>query len=131
MCIVHLFNTSIIHIFYRTQVLLIGQKFSKIFDKNFSLHNMLSTYLFYLPKAFPKIFKIFLLNLSKLQLLVFQCLKLEIVNDFWFKNFLLLLYSSHLLKMNSHSNLDFFETSSLLVHIPANVGSQHIDNITP
>ena len=59
MCIIHLFNNSIIHIFYRTQVLLIVQKFFKIFDKSFSLHNMLCTTLFYFPKSIPKIFKNF------------------------------------------------------------------------
>ena len=43
------------------------------------LNNMLPTSLFSSPKVFPKTFKIFLLNLSKLQLLIFRCLKLAIV----------------------------------------------------
>ena len=59
MYILHLFNNSIIHIFHRTQVLRIVQKFSKIFDKNFFLHNMLCTTTFYFPKSIPKIFKNF------------------------------------------------------------------------
>ena len=59
MCIIHLLNNSIIHIFYRTQVLRIVQKFSKIFDKIFSLNNMLCTTLFYFLKSIPKISKNF------------------------------------------------------------------------
>ena len=68
--------------------------------------------------------------MSKLQLLVFQCLKLAIAKVLLF----LELLASALLFTLAENELSLepclFETSSLLVHIPANVGSQLIDNIT-
>ena len=83
--------------------------------------------LFYFPKAFSKLFTNFLSSLPHLlSLQLFQCLKLAVVKDFCFQSFLLLLHSSLLVKMNSHLNLDFPKLL-LLVHIPANVGSQLID----
>ena len=130
MCILHLFNTSIIHIFYRTQVLRIGQKLSKIFNKIFLYITCFIHLPFTSPKAFPKSFKIFLLNLPKLLILTPHFLMFETCNCQSFLAFRTPCFcvSRHLLKMNSHLNLDFFNTSSLLVQKPATVGSQLIDN---
>ena len=129
MCIIHLFNTPLIRIFYRTQVLRIVQIFSKNFDKNFSLHNILHTSLFYFLKSIPKNFQNF--SFAPLKILISHFSMFETCNcrnSFCFQNSLLLFFSSLLLKMNSHLNLDFFNTSSLLVQKPANAGSQLIDN---
>ena len=82
MCIIHLFNTSIIHIFYTTQVLRIVQIFFRIFDKNFSLHNMLHLSLFYFPKSIPKNFQNFSFAPFKTLTSHIRCLKLAIAKVF-------------------------------------------------
>ena len=103
------------------------KKFSKIFgQKFFLLQNMFYNFsltLKSIPKKFSKIFFRPLENchLYKMSLLVFKCLKLEIAKVLF--QLLLLLYSSLLLKMNSHFNLDFskllhfwFTYPPMLVH---------------
>ena len=103
------------------------KKFSKIFGQKFFLYKTCSTTFLEPSKAFPENFPKFSFDLlknchlCKMSLLVFQCLKLEIANVFF--QLLLLLFSSLLLKVNSHFNLDFskllhfwFTYPPMLVH---------------
>ena len=86
MCIRHLYNTSLFPIFYRTQVLPMVQKFSKIFDKKNFLYTTCFVLLYFTSqKHSPKMFKNLLLNFSTF---TFQCLKLAIVKVFLFSEFL-------------------------------------------
>ena len=88
MCIVHLFNTSIIHIFYRTQVLRIVQKFSKIFNKNFFLQKHVLNIFVLLPHSQPKNFQKSS-SITFTNSLTFQRLKLALlqIKDFCFQSF--------------------------------------------
>ena len=56
MCLIRLFNTSLIHIFHRTQVFRIVQKFSKIFDQNVLSQKHVLTIFALLPHSQPKFF---------------------------------------------------------------------------
>ena len=79
MCIIHLFNTSIIHIFSRTQVLHMVQKFSKNFNKFFFTQHALCNFILLPQKLSRKFPKFFLKNLKPLSLLILRCLKFAIV----------------------------------------------------
>ena len=75
---IHFQNISLIPNFYRTQVFPTVQNFLKFLTKIFLYKTCFVQLYFISPKAFPKLSNIFLLNISQLSLLVFQCLKLAI-----------------------------------------------------
>ena len=131
MCIVQLSNTSIIHIFYRTQVLRIVKKFSKIFNKIFSYTKHVLNIFVLLPHSQPKNFQK-TSSLTFTNFFTFQRLKLALLQsqDFCFQSF----FASALLVTFVENELSLepwlFKTSSLLVQIPATVCSQLIVNIT-
>ena len=54
MCIIHLFNTSVLHIFYRTQVLHIVHNFSKIFEQKFFFQKHVLNIFVLLPHRQPE-----------------------------------------------------------------------------
>ena len=107
MCIIHLYNTSfmcIIHLYNTSLIPIFTEHKSYLWYKNFFVLHLL----FYFPKI--KNFQITSLELfTSVRLSLFQCLKIAVVKDFCFQNFLLLLFLSLLLKMNSHFNLDYSE----------------------
>ena len=84
---------------------------------------MFYTFCFTSPKAFPKIFKIFFRTFYISSTLTFSLFETCSCQRFLLPQFLLLLYTSLLLKMNSHFNLDFskllhfwFTNPPMLVH---------------
>ena len=84
------------------------KNFPKIFDKNFFLYKTCSTPLFYFPKCIPKIFQNFSSRPFNIEVsLTFSLFEICSCQSFLISKFLLLLFSSLLLKMNSHFNLDY------------------------
>ena len=83
-----------------------------------------------LPKSIPQKFSKFFFDLIKTLTSRFQCLKLAIAKVLFFLE--LLASALFFTFVENELSLEpwLLETSSLLVHIPANVGSQLIDNFT-
>ena len=108
-----MYNTSIQynfnpHLFQNTSPtygLFERRNFRRFLTKIFLLQNMFYTFYFTFPNAYSKIFFRTFNTFVTLTFSLFEICSCQ--SFFCFQSFLLLLFSSLLLKMNSHFNLDY------------------------